>query len=180
MPLSEWHPPFSSSSSFSSNGPNLAGDKNTVYQKHGLCHPEYAPSPTLSLLHVLAIDKSSDSNDQISDCESCGQDLHRKDPRLTSHVEKHIGADALRYIQYIDIDIEEEVAKSLNLRDPPVLRFLIMNLQRDIHYGEKNRYNDSKTLRRLRRNACFLSLDRLEYTPSWPPKRFKLRKCLNM
>ena len=25
---------------FRQNGPFLAGDKNTVYQKHGLCHPE--------------------------------------------------------------------------------------------------------------------------------------------
>ena len=25
---------------FRRNGPFLAGDKNTVFQKHGLCHPE--------------------------------------------------------------------------------------------------------------------------------------------
>ena len=59
MPFPEWHPPFSPFSSFSvvwgakplfsvgrmqirhfrrfrQNGPFLAGDKNTVYQKHGL------------------------------------------------------------------------------------------------------------------------------------------------
>ena len=60
MPLPEWHPPFSSFSSFwgakplfsvgrmqvrhfrrfRQSGPFLTGDKNTVYQKHGLCHPE--------------------------------------------------------------------------------------------------------------------------------------------
>ena len=64
----EWHPPFSSFSSFSGvwgakplfsvgrmrirhfrrfrqNGPFLAGDKNTVYQKHGLCDPETSLFP---------------------------------------------------------------------------------------------------------------------------------------
>ena len=63
MPFPEWHPPFSSFSSFSGvwgakplfsagrmqirhfrrfrqNGPFLAGDKSTVHQKHGLRDPE--------------------------------------------------------------------------------------------------------------------------------------------
>ena len=63
MPFPEWHPPFSSFSSFAGvwgakplfsvgrmqirhfrrfrqNGPSLAWDKDTVYQKHGLCHPD--------------------------------------------------------------------------------------------------------------------------------------------
>ena len=63
MPLPEWHPPFSSFLSFSGvwgtnplpsmgrmqirhfrrfhqNGPFLAGDKNTIYQKHSLCRQD--------------------------------------------------------------------------------------------------------------------------------------------
>ena len=37
---------------FRQNGPFLAGDKNTVYQKHGLCHPELLGSDTNQRKHM--------------------------------------------------------------------------------------------------------------------------------